>query len=48
MLVKGADYTVEGVVGGKEVQGWGGEVKLATFTPGHSTTATLKRAGGSA
>ena len=45
VLVKGADYTVEGVVGGAEVRAWGGEVKLATFTPGHSTTAILKRAG---
>jgi D-beta-D-heptose 7-phosphate kinase/D-beta-D-heptose 1-phosphate adenosyltransferase len=45
VLVKGADYTVEGVVGAHQVQAWGGEVKLATFTPGHSTTATLKRVG---
>ena len=48
VLIKGADYTVEGVVGGAEVRAWGGEVKLATFTPGHSTTATLKRAGAGA
>jgi D-beta-D-heptose 7-phosphate kinase/D-beta-D-heptose 1-phosphate adenosyltransferase len=45
VLVKGADYTVETVVGADLVQGWGGEVRLATFTPGFSTTATLKRAG---
>ena len=45
VLVKGADYTVDTVVGADVVQGWGGEVKLATFTPGHSTTAILARAG---
>ena len=48
VLVKGADYTVETVVGADAVQAWGGEVKLATFTPGHSTTATLARAGAGA
>lgn len=36
MLVKGADYTREGVVGGDLVESWGGEVKLATFTDGFS------------
>ncbi len=45
VLVKGADYTVETVVGADAVQAWGGQVRLATFTPGHSTTATLARAG---
>ena len=29
VLVKGADYTIEGVVGSDLVAGWGGEVKLA-------------------
>ena len=46
VLIKGADYTVDTVVGASEVQAWGGQVRLATFTPGFSTTATLKRAGG--
>jgi bifunctional ADP-heptose synthase (sugar kinase/adenylyltransferase) len=44
LLVKGADYAVGQVVGGDRVRGWGGEVRLATFVDGHSTTATLQRA----
>jgi len=43
VLVKGADYTVEKVVGAAEVQGWGGCVVLVELEPGHSTTATISR-----
>ena len=43
LLVKGADYTVETVVGAELVQGWGGKVMLADLLPGHSTTATVAR-----
>lgn len=43
VLVKGADYTVETVVGADLVQGWGGRVVLAALAPGHSTTATIRR-----
>ncbi len=43
LLVKGADYTVETVVGADRVQGWGGQVLLADLQPGHSTTATIAR-----
>ena len=46
LLVKGADYSLDGVVGRDLVTGWGGEVKLATFLDGHSTTATLRRLSG--
>jgi D-beta-D-heptose 7-phosphate kinase/D-beta-D-heptose 1-phosphate adenosyltransferase len=46
LLVKGADYTVDQVVGGREVQSWGGQVALAELLPGHSTTATLARLRG--
>jgi D-beta-D-heptose 7-phosphate kinase/D-beta-D-heptose 1-phosphate adenosyltransferase len=46
LLVKGADYTVDQVVGAKEVQAWGGRVALAELLPGHSTTATLARLRG--
>jgi D-beta-D-heptose 7-phosphate kinase/D-beta-D-heptose 1-phosphate adenosyltransferase len=46
LLVKGADYTVDQVVGGREVQAWGGRVALAELLPGHSTTATLARLRG--
>jgi D-beta-D-heptose 7-phosphate kinase/D-beta-D-heptose 1-phosphate adenosyltransferase len=43
VLVKGADYTIDKVVGADLVQGWGGKVVLADLTPGHSTTATIAR-----
>jgi len=43
LLVKGGDYAVAEVVGADSVLGWGGEVKLATFVDGHSTTETLCR-----
>ena len=43
VLVKGADYQVDQVVGGDLVQGYGGRILLATLEPGHSTTATISR-----
>lgn len=43
LLVKGADYTVETVVGADRVQSWGGSILLADLQPGHSTTATIAR-----
>ena len=47
LLVKGADYTLDQVVGADLVRGWGGSVWLAELLPGHSTTATvLKIAAG--
>ena len=33
LLVKGADYTVETVVGSREVLAWGGRVELVTLAP---------------
>jgi D-beta-D-heptose 7-phosphate kinase/D-beta-D-heptose 1-phosphate adenosyltransferase len=46
LLIKGADYTRETVVGATEVESWGGSVALAELLPGHSTTATLARLRG--
>ncbi|MSO80755.1 MAG: D-glycero-beta-D-manno-heptose-7-phosphate kinase [Alphaproteobacteria bacterium] len=43
VLVKGADYTLDRVVGAELVQGWGGTVVLARLEDGHSTTATISR-----
>jgi D-beta-D-heptose 7-phosphate kinase/D-beta-D-heptose 1-phosphate adenosyltransferase len=43
VLVKGADYTVEGVVGHELVQSYGGVVRLAQIVEGYSTTAALAR-----
>ena len=46
LLVKGGDYALDGVVGADLVRSWGGEVRLAAFVEGHSTTETLRRRGG--
>ena len=43
VLIKGSDYTVDQVVGGDLVQGWGGKVVLAQLEEGHSTTGTIRR-----
>ena len=43
VLVKGADYTIEQVVGGDLVRGWGGRVLLVDLQEGHSTTRTIRR-----
>lgn len=43
ILVKGADYTIETVVGADFVQSYGGKVVLADIVPGFSTTATIAR-----
>lgn len=43
VLIKGADYTIDEVVGAEDVKSWGGEVVLADLLDGHSTTATIQR-----
>jgi D-beta-D-heptose 7-phosphate kinase/D-beta-D-heptose 1-phosphate adenosyltransferase len=43
LLVKGADYRLDEVVGADIVQAYGGKVLLAELLPGHSTTATIAR-----
>ncbi len=43
VLVKGADYTVDTVVGADFVKSYGGRVVLAALLPGHSTTATVAK-----
>ena len=43
VLIKGADYTLDQVVGAELVQGYGGKVLLARLEDGHSTTATIAR-----
>jgi D-beta-D-heptose 7-phosphate kinase/D-beta-D-heptose 1-phosphate adenosyltransferase len=47
VLVKGADYTVETVVGADIVQANGGRVVLAELVAGQSTTNTIARMTGS-
>jgi D-beta-D-heptose 7-phosphate kinase/D-beta-D-heptose 1-phosphate adenosyltransferase len=46
VLVKGADYTVDGVVGGDLVRAAGGRVVLARLVPDQSTTRTIDRLQG--
>ncbi len=48
VLVKGADYAPEEVVGAELVEGWGGRVHLAALVPGQSTTEFLRRVRGAA
>ncbi|HZY36293.1 MAG TPA: D-glycero-beta-D-manno-heptose 1-phosphate adenylyltransferase [Mucilaginibacter sp.] len=43
ILVKGADYTVENIVGAKEVLANGGEVKTITFVEGYSSTSIINK-----
>ncbi|MFA4995106.1 MAG: D-glycero-beta-D-manno-heptose-7-phosphate kinase [Bdellovibrionales bacterium] len=43
ILVKGSDYTIDKVVGAKEVQSWGGKVVLAQLINGQSTTKTIAK-----
>lgn len=43
VLVKGADYTVETVVGSDLILAAGGEVLLADLTPGKSTTSMVEK-----
>ena len=43
VLVKGADYTIEEVVGADFVQSYGAKVLLAEIAPGHGTTQTIAR-----
>jgi D-beta-D-heptose 7-phosphate kinase/D-beta-D-heptose 1-phosphate adenosyltransferase len=43
VIVKGGDYGVEDVVGAREVQSWGGQVKIVPSLPGSSTTRLIER-----
>lgn len=43
VLVKGGDYTIEQIVGAKEVMAGGGEVKIAPILEGFSTTSIIER-----
>lgn len=43
VIAKGGDYSVETIVGAKEVQGWGGRVEVIPLTPGQSTTSIIQK-----
>ncbi len=46
VLIKGADYSIDNVVGADVVKSYGGRIVLAELSPGHSTTATIARLAG--
>jgi rfaE bifunctional protein nucleotidyltransferase chain/domain len=43
VLVKGADYTIDNIVGAKEVLANGGEVKTIDLVEGYSSTSIIQR-----
>lgn len=43
VLVKGGDWPVDRIVGGREVLGWGGQVRSIPFIHERSTTALVER-----
>jgi D-beta-D-heptose 7-phosphate kinase/D-beta-D-heptose 1-phosphate adenosyltransferase len=43
ILVKGADYAPDQVVGADLVRAWGGKIAIADLLPGYSTTATVAK-----
>jgi rfaE bifunctional protein nucleotidyltransferase chain/domain len=43
VLVKGGDYAVEDIVGGRNVRDAGGQVRVLDFVPGYSTTDLIER-----
>jgi bifunctional ADP-heptose synthase (sugar kinase/adenylyltransferase) len=43
ILVKGADYRIEDVVGKSIVEAYGGQVRLVQILEGHSTTAIARK-----
>ena len=40
---KGGDYDIETVVGAREVQSWGGQVRIVPTVEGFSTTGLIGR-----
>lgn len=43
VLVKGGDYTIDQIVGAKEVMSWGGHVSINKIVPGFSTTSLASK-----
>jgi rfaE bifunctional protein nucleotidyltransferase chain/domain len=43
VLVKGADWSIAGIVGRAEVEGWGGKVVALPLVEGKSTTGIVER-----
>ena len=43
VLIKGADYSIENIVGANEIIANGGQVKTITFVEGYSSTSIIKK-----
>ena len=43
VLVKGADWGLDGIVGRREVESWGGKVEALALIEGHSTSGIVER-----
>ena len=43
VIVKGGDYSEDTIVGAAEVKSWGGRVLVVPLTPGHSTSAIIRK-----
>lgn len=43
VLVKGADWGLDNIVGRKELESWGGRVEALSLTEGQSTTGIVER-----
>ena len=43
VIAKGSDYTADQVVGGKEVESWGGEIALIELVEGRSTSNIIRK-----
>ncbi len=46
ILVKGGDYDAESIVGAREVQSWGGDVRIVPLVDGFSTTRLIEKGAG--
>jgi rfaE bifunctional protein nucleotidyltransferase chain/domain len=46
VLIKGADYTIDNIVGAKEVLANGGQVQTITFVEGYSSTSIIQKIRG--
>jgi rfaE bifunctional protein nucleotidyltransferase chain/domain len=43
VLVKGGDYTLDRIVGARDVISWGGSVEIVPFETGYSTTGLIEK-----
>jgi D-beta-D-heptose 7-phosphate kinase/D-beta-D-heptose 1-phosphate adenosyltransferase len=43
VIAKGSDYSADQVVGGREVESWGGEIALIDLVEGRSTSNIIKK-----